>query len=82
MMRGGLIMMSKGRVRPNGQRTGSGAVLLNVDSPQYDGIQAYNPINLTSGRGLKTDVQKITDKLEKLTLMKPKNIKKNIRVAL
>ena len=40
--------------------------------------QSYN----IKGGAMKSDMTKITEKLDKLNLMKPKNIRKNIRVSL
>lgn len=86
MMRGGMIMSSRGRVKTLRQKQRSmlngGELLLNPTATVFDSIPTYEPINLTSGKGLKSDMMKLTDKLDKLTLMKPKNVKKNIRVAL
>lgn len=95
MIRGGLVMMSRSRIRPVGAKMKGMGLLLNPTDSDMVGIQPYDPINLTSGKGMKmrmgmgtemvrskSDVQTITDKLDKLTLMKPKNVKKNIRVAL
>lgn len=82
MMRGGMIMTKGGMIKPLRRKLGLGALLLDGESQRFSGIQSPDPINLTSGRGLKTDVSRLTEKLEKLTLMKPKNVKKNIRVNL
>jgi hypothetical protein len=45
------------------------------DSTQYG-------LGMFTGRGVKTDMGRIVERLEKMSLQKPKNIKKNIRVSL
>jgi hypothetical protein len=36
----------------------------------------------STGKGIKTELQRVTDKLDKLVMSKPKQVKKNIRVSL
>lgn len=62
----GLILQNSAQFQPN---------------PQVEG---FSPESKTfyQGKGLKSDMQKITEKLDKLNMVKPKNVKKNIRVNL
>lgn len=57
----------------------------NVRKGVYEPAMIQDPqtYNIEGGAmKIKSDMTKITDKLDKLNLMKPKNIRKNIRVAL
>lgn len=76
-----MVMSSRGFVKPMRMRMSGGDLLLNATAPAFTGIQMPDPINLTSGKGIKTDMTRLTEKLDKLMLTKPKQVKKNIRVA-
>jgi len=55
----------------------------NIQKSVYEPTIIADPNNYKiDGSGLKSDMSKITAKLDKLNLMKPKNIRKNIRVSL
>lgn len=51
-------------------------------APESKRFVTATPQQMNSGKGIKTDMQKITEKLDKLVMSKPKQVKKNIRVSL
>lgn len=90
VMKGGVIMAStRGKVSPLRRKMmGGAALLLNPTATVFTGIPEKDPMDLSrttsmSGRGaLKTDLTKVTEKLDRLMLSAPKKVKKNIRVSL
>jgi hypothetical protein len=84
------LNMRKGRsgstFMPIIKKKKGGSILLGSQSSIYqpDISASLNPESkkFYQGKGLKTDMQKITEKLDKLNMIKPKNVRKNIRVSL
>lgn len=86
---GMIAVPRKGAFLPIRRRVmrGNGAILLPAIVSTQQPRVLSDPISLTSGgamnmKPIKTDIQRVVDKLEKMNLKKPQNIRKNIRVSL